>query len=57
MQTDLICRIDGTYYKEIGVEVLENDPEDILNAVKQMEKNFKEYRFIVGKRREEKRDS
>ena len=50
IQLDLICRIDGTYYKEIGVEVLENDPEDILNAVKQMEKNSKEDRFIVDER-------
>ena len=37
VELDVIRQINGIYYDKNGIEILENEPGDILNAVKDME--------------------
>lgn len=37
IEISVIGRIDGEYYKKMGIEILENEPAEILGAVKDME--------------------
>ena len=37
IELDVIRQVNGIYYDKIGLKVLESDPDDILNAVKDIE--------------------
>jgi putative glycosyltransferase (TIGR04372 family) len=47
VEMDIIWRIDGEYYDSLGLEILENESDDILEAVKEMEANI-ESGFLVN---------
>ena len=46
VELDIIRQVNGIYYDKMGLKVLENDPEDILNAVKDIENKIKNGFFV-----------
>ena len=46
IRLDVIRQVNGVHYENIGLEAIENDPEDILNAVKDIENKIKNGFFV-----------